>query len=152
MVWLWLLLTPMLTDMPLGVCADVMVSSCVGPVALQLPPASASGARRSTAEATAAHAADPLLANSPDGSKRAVGPQNWYTSVHGLPAEQLPRADVGPHLPPGGWRGTQPLRGEDGAPLPPLVPGSSTAGGNGAAPRAAGSDRAGSQGGAAAVR
>lgn len=131
-----------------------MVASCVAPVALQLPPASASGPRRtrSTAEATAAHAADPLLANSPDGSKRAVGPQNWYASVQGLPAEQLPRADVGPHLPPGGWRGTQPLRGEDGAPLPPVMRGSSTAGGGGATPRAAGSDRGGSQGGATTLR
>lgn len=148
-MWLWLLLTPMLTDMPCGVCVDVAAASCVGAMALQLLQISA---RRSTAEATAAHAADPMLANSPDGSKRAVGPQNWYTSVHGLPAEQLPRAEVGPHLPPGGWRGTQPLRGEDGAPLPPLVRGSSTAGGGGATPRAAGSDRGGSQGGAAAVR
>ncbi|KAL3160344.1 hypothetical protein ABBQ32_010678 [Trebouxia sp. C0010 RCD-2024] len=33
-----------------------------------------------------------------------VGPQNWYKEAGGQPAEALPREDVGPHLPPGGWR------------------------------------------------
>eukprot|EP00879_Flechtneria_rotunda_P012731 GHRR01013295.1.p1 GENE.GHRR01013295.1~~GHRR01013295.1.p1 ORF type:complete len:345 (+),score=158.58 GHRR01013295.1:22-1035(+) len=63
-------------------------------------------------------------------NRRATGPQNWYAAAHGPPADQLPKADVGPHLPPGGWRGTQPLtRGEDGASvLPALGPrGGSTA-------------------------
>lgn len=124
---------------PLTLC----VVSC-----LQLPPASAGPRRSIAAEATAAHAADAMLANSPDGSKRSVGPQNWYTSVHGLPAELLLKADVGPHLPPGGWRGNQPLRGEDGAPLLPAVRGGSTAGGSGVTPRGQAGDRASSsQGG-----
>lgn len=33
------------------------------------------------------------------------GPQNWYQNSHGPSAANLPRNDVGPHLPPGGWRG-----------------------------------------------
>jgi hypothetical protein len=69
-----------------------------------------------------------------------------FTAVHGLPAEQLPKGDVGPHLPPGGWRGSQPLRGEDGAPVLPSVRGGSTAGGSGVTPRAV--DRFSSQSGA----
>ena len=32
------------------------------------------------------------------------GPQHWYPDAHGRPAESLPKEDVGPHLPPGGWR------------------------------------------------
>jgi hypothetical protein len=47
------------------------------------------------------------------------GPQHWYAEAHGPPAEHLPPDDVGPHLPPGGWRGSLP-RGEDGAVLPQL--------------------------------
>lgn len=50
-----------------------------------------------------------------------------------LPAEQLPKADVGPHLPPGGWRGTQPLRGEEGTLLPTLRGGATPRGGGGVA-------------------
>lgn len=47
------------------------------------------------------------------------GPQHWYAEAHGPPAENLSPDDVGPHLPPGGWRGGLP-RGEDGAVLPQL--------------------------------
>lgn len=118
----------------------------------QLPPAGSSG-RRATAEAGAAGAvlpSDPLIASSPDASKRLVGPQNWYTAVHGLPAEQLPKADVGPQLPPGGWRGTQPLKGDDAGSVLPSVRGGSTASGMGGTPRggAAGvGDRGASSGG-----
>jgi hypothetical protein len=28
--------------------------------------------------------------------RRMTGPQNWYAQAHGLPAEQLPKGDVGP--------------------------------------------------------
>lgn len=35
------------------------------------------------------------------------GPQTWYEDTHGPPAVALPPQDVGPHLPPGGWRGNQ---------------------------------------------
>ena len=34
----------------------------------------------------------------------AHGPQHWYPDAHGRPAEVQPKEDVGPHLPPGGWR------------------------------------------------
>lgn len=30
-----------------------------------------------------------------------------YEGAHGKPADQLPRDDVGPVLPPGGWRNSQ---------------------------------------------
>jgi hypothetical protein len=53
-------------------------------------------------------------------ARRVAGPQNWYAQAHGLPAEQLPKGDVGPHLPPGGWKGSLP-RAEDGSVLPALV-------------------------------
>lgn len=33
------------------------------------------------------------------------GPQHWYNDAFGPPAENLRKADVGPHLPPGGWKG-----------------------------------------------
>jgi hypothetical protein len=56
-------------------------------------------------------------------TRRVTRPQNWYAQAvkaHGLPAEQLPKGDVGPHLPPGGWRGSLP-RADDGSVLPALV-------------------------------
>mmetsp|Transcript_28874 Transcript_28874/g.63614 ORF Transcript_28874/g.63614 Transcript_28874/m.63614 type:complete len:1064 (-) Transcript_28874:692-3883(-) len=42
------------------------------------------------------------------------GPQSWYEDSHGAPADALPKEDVGPKLPPGGWRGStagQPVKG-----------------------------------------
>ncbi|KXZ56431.1 hypothetical protein GPECTOR_1g384 [Gonium pectorale] len=41
-----------------------------------------------------------------DPNVRAV--QNWYKDTQGLAAEALPREHVGPHLPPGGWRPSNP--------------------------------------------
>lgn len=116
-------------------------------ITMKLPPASV-GSRRATAEvASPNQPSDPLgTSSSPDSSRRLVGPQNWYRDIHGLPAEQLPKADVGPTLPAGGWRGVQSLKGEEG--VLPLVRGGSTASGSGATPRAAGSDRGMSGGGA----
>ncbi len=35
------------------------------------------------------------------------GPQNWYEEQHGPAAEGLPKEDVGPRLPPGGWKSSQ---------------------------------------------
>eukprot|EP00803_Ostreobium_quekettii_P001616 evm.model.scf_224.6 EVM.evm.TU.scf_224.6 scf_224:58567-59118(+) len=32
------------------------------------------------------------------------GPQHWYEDVYGPPAADLPVQDVGPILPPGGWK------------------------------------------------
>lgn len=101
---------------------------------LQLPPAAA-GSRRTTMQevgsAAPAAAAGEQPNFSPGGSpggspepgsagRRLTGPQSWYAQAHGLPAEQLPKGDVGPHLPPGGWRGSLP-RAEDGSVLPALV-------------------------------
>ena len=67
--------------------------------------ATASVARQSAAPAPPPHlvlcwrrACLPLCAD--DGH----GPQHWYPDAHGRPAEVLPKEDVGPHLPPGGWR------------------------------------------------
>lgn len=108
---------------------------------MQLPPASAASGisnRRRTDGASGL-----------DSDKR--GPQHWYTDVHGPPAEQLPSEDVGPHLPPGGWRGNLAKPGEEsppgsaGGPLPNInrtkpygvgspsskVPGSAGGGGGG---------------------
>ncbi|PNH12269.1 hypothetical protein TSOC_000760 [Tetrabaena socialis] len=54
------------------------------------------------------------------------GVQNWYKDEKGLAAEALPRDHVGPHLPPGGWRpsnpGTVPSKQTalSGSPLPLL--------------------------------
>lgn len=31
-----------------------------------------------------------------------MGPQNWFKEAHGQSAQELPKEDVGPHLPPGG--------------------------------------------------
>lgn len=45
----------------------------------------------------------------PDVDRR--GPQHWYNEAFGAPAEMLPRYDVGPHLPPGGWKGHDRLMG-----------------------------------------
>uniref|UniRef100_A0A061R2V6 Flagellar associated protein n=1 Tax=Tetraselmis sp. GSL018 TaxID=582737 RepID=A0A061R2V6_9CHLO len=41
------------------------------------------------------------------GASDGRGPQNWYTDAHGRPAASLPKNDVGPHLPRGGWRGNE---------------------------------------------
>jgi hypothetical protein len=35
------------------------------------------------------------------------GPQAWFPDGRGAPAAELPGGLVGPHLPPGGWRGGQ---------------------------------------------
>jgi len=40
-----------------------------------------------------------------DPASEKRGPQNWYEDTKGPPAEALPTGDVGPKLPPGGWRG-----------------------------------------------
>lgn len=37
-----------------------------------------------------------------DPTKR--GPQTWYDGAHGKPGSDLPRDDLGPVLPGGGWR------------------------------------------------
>lgn len=42
------------------------------------------------------------------------GPQNWYKDIHGKPGDSLPAREVGPILPPGGWRGN-----ETGVPVVP---------------------------------
>ncbi|KAL0045027.1 hypothetical protein WJX82_005766 [Trebouxia sp. C0006] len=47
---------------------------------------------------TALHAQQPLTGEDP------VTPQNWFKEAQGQPAQALPKEDVGPHLPPGGWR------------------------------------------------
>ncbi|KAK9826400.1 hypothetical protein WJX81_008414 [Elliptochloris bilobata] len=36
--------------------------------------------------------------------ERLRGSQSWYSEKHGPPFELRPRQDVGPRLPPGGWR------------------------------------------------
>lgn len=69
---------------------------------LQLPPATqVGGPTGSVAHDDSAPSAHAAMTEGTAGSgKRVAGPQNWYAS-HGPPAEQLPKADVGPHLPPG---------------------------------------------------
>lgn len=120
-------------ELVLTTCCCLCLPCCalLNPSSLQtqLPPAGSS--RRATAEQPmmSGTAADSTAA----ADKRIVGPQNWYQSAHGLPADQLPRADVGPHLPPGGWRGTQPLS-DNGSGVLPLLPRTST---SGATPRLA---------------
>uniref|UniRef100_A0A7S3VM71 Uncharacterized protein n=1 Tax=Dunaliella tertiolecta TaxID=3047 RepID=A0A7S3VM71_DUNTE len=68
---------------------------------------------------------EPSLQKAP-GAKKAGpvdpdkrGPQHWYseTSESGRAAENLPRHDVGPRLPPGGWRGNS-----SSPVLPQMVP------------------------------
>lgn len=137
--------TDCLTVTTVYMAAFHAVATCHHPLhvrccAPQLPPA---GSRRNTVQdalsglapppppssSAAAAAAEFVLGGSsatspePGGgppSRRVTGPQSWYAAAHGLPAEQLPKADVGPHLPPGGWRGSLP-RAEDGSVLPSLV-------------------------------
>ncbi|GMH39092.1 hypothetical protein BSKO_06990 [Bryopsis sp. KO-2023] len=46
--------------------------------------------------------------STPDGKR---GPQHWYDELNGPAAQHLPKEDVGPHLPPGGWRGHERLAG-----------------------------------------
>ncbi|MEW5309753.1 MAG: hypothetical protein WDW38_001615 [Sanguina aurantia] len=67
------------------------------------------------------------------------GPQNWYEGAHGAPADQLPREDVGPKLPGGGWRGMENVAAPLLFPspkgtLPELAPGTSGAVGSTATP------------------
>ncbi|GAX86215.1 hypothetical protein CEUSTIGMA_g13628.t1 [Chlamydomonas eustigma] len=50
------------------------------------------------------------------------GPQNWYEESHGAAAEGLPKEDVGPKLPPGGWSS---ISGGKAPGLPDLVGGPS---------------------------
>lgn len=88
----------------------------------------------------------PRKAYDPATEKR--GPQNWYEDVKGPPAEALPNQDVGPKLPPGGWRGTSnagtPAKSTAGFPDIMVSPGSkprSPAAGGRSPPRQQGSVR-----------
>ncbi|KAG2440350.1 hypothetical protein HXX76_004455 [Chlamydomonas incerta] len=50
------------------------------------------------------------------------GVQNWYKDATGMAAEALPPQHVGPHLPPGGWRPSNPGMGKlTGAPSLPTL-------------------------------
>lgn len=66
---------------------------------LQLPPAGVSNRRSTVQEAVAG--VDASTIDPPGTGRRLTGPQSWYATAHGPPADQLPKGDVGPHLPPG---------------------------------------------------
>ncbi|KAJ9526131.1 hypothetical protein QJQ45_009588 [Haematococcus lacustris] len=51
------------------------------------------------------------------------GPQNWYEDNNGPPADALPPSDVGPKLPPGGWRGNTTEVNPKGVPALPDIAG-----------------------------
>ncbi|KAL6752874.1 hypothetical protein V8C86DRAFT_2739294 [Haematococcus lacustris] len=51
------------------------------------------------------------------------GPQNWYEDNNGPPADALPPSDVGPKLPPGGWRGNITEVNPKGVPALPDIAG-----------------------------
>ncbi|DBA79440.1 TPA: hypothetical protein ACH3X2_007714 [Trebouxia sp. C0005] len=52
----------------------------------------------------AQHSRTALHGQQPQTGEDPVTPQNWLKEAQGQPAQALPKEDVGPHLPPGGWR------------------------------------------------
>ncbi|KAL0040320.1 hypothetical protein WJX77_003396 [Trebouxia sp. C0004] len=69
----------------------------------------------------AQHSRTALHAQQPQTGEDPVTPQNWLKEAQGQPAQALPKEDVGPHLPPGGWRAgtSQGTRAPKGSTRPP---------------------------------
>ncbi|KAF5836751.1 hypothetical protein DUNSADRAFT_5441 [Dunaliella salina] len=101
---------------------------------LKMPPGLSQGgfnANRVPGSTASSLSPEPSLQKVP-GAKKAGpvdpdkrGPQHWYseTSESGRAAENLPRHDVGPRLPPGGWRGnnsTSPMMNSPKSSLPEI--------------------------------